>query len=205
MQILNLQAGFQICGLVFNIIAMSFVDRIKRNHIMPIGLLGCATCILIQMLLQKYYLPKGDKSGLYGATAMIFLFQATYSLFLDGASYFYIAEIWPSHLRSQGFAIGMASLCLFNMMWLLPAPTAIANISWRYYLFFIIIPTIGAIIVYFAYPDTLGKPLEEIAAIFGDEDIVAIYQENLTNADIQLAEFGMEQDDESKVVAIERE
>jgi MFS family permease len=204
-QILNLQAGFQLCGLVFNVIAMTFVDRVKRNWIISIGLVGCAVTILIQMLLQMSYLGKADRSGLLGATAMIFLFQATYSLFLDGASYFYIAEIWPSHLRTRGFAIGMASLCGFNMMWLLAAPTAIATISWRFYLFFIIIPALGAILVFFTFPDTLKKPLEEIAAMFGDQDIVAIYQSEVTNADIQLEEYRMNLADEDKAVSMECE
>lgn len=188
-QVLNLQAGFQLCGLVFNIIAMTFVDRIKRNWIMPIGLTGCAIAILIQMCLQMKYIGTTNKAGLSGATAMIFLFQAIYSLFLDGASYFYIAEIWPSHLRTRGFAIGMASLCGFNMMWLLAAPTAMAIIAWRFYLFFVIIPVLGAVIVYFTFPDTLRKPLEEIAATFGDEDFVAIYQNADTLADAQASLF----------------
>ncbi|KAL4802969.1 general substrate transporter [Aspergillus unguis] len=202
-QILNLQAGFQLCGLVFNILAMTFVDRIKRDWIMAIGLVGCAIVMMAQMLLQKFYLSDVDQSGLYGATAMIFLFQATYSLFLDGASYFYIAEIWPSHLRSQGFAIGMAALCLFNMMWLLAAPTAIAEISWAFYLFFIIIPVIGAVMVMVFYPDTLGKPLEEIAAMFGDEDAVAVFQSDVTDGDIRLEQFDLGV--EEKPVVVERE
>lgn len=33
--------------------------------------------------------------------------------------------------------------------------------------------------VWFLFPDTNGLPLEEIAAIFGDEDEVAIYQRDL--------------------------
>lgn len=184
---------------------MTFVDRIKRNWIIPIGLIGCAIAILIQMLLQMSYLGKVERSGLLGATAMIFLFQATYSLFLDGASYFYIAEIWPSLLRTRGFAIGMASLCGFNMMWLLAAPTAIASISWRFYLFFIIIPALGAVLVFFTFPDTLKKPLEEIAAMFGDQEVVAIYQRDITNAEIQLEEHQMNLTDKDKAVAVECE
>lgn len=164
---------------------MAFVDRVKRNWIIPIGLVTCAAAILIQMILQMKYVGTTNKAGLGGATAMIYLFQALYSLFLDGPSYFYVAEIWPSHLRTRGFAIGMASLCGFNMMWLLAAPTAMAKIGWTFYLFFIIIPGIGAVITYFTFPDTLKKPLEEIATMFGDEDIVAVHQQDVTLAEVQ--------------------
>ena len=30
------------------------------------------------------------------------------------------------------------------------------------------------------YPDTLNKPLEEVAALFGDHDLVALYSNNIT-------------------------
>jgi len=33
--------------------------------------------------------------------------------------------------------------------------------------------------VWVYYPDTRGKPLEEIAALFGDADEVAVYQEEI--------------------------
>lgn len=33
---------------------------------------------------------------------------------------------------------------------------------------FIIPGTIGSVIMWFMFPDTLGKPLEETAALFGD-------------------------------------
>ena len=33
--------------------------------------------------------------------------------------------------------------------------------------------------MFFTFPDTLNKPLEEIAALFGDDDLVAIYQRDV--------------------------
>jgi MFS family permease len=148
---------------------MTFVDRVKRVWLISFGLLACALLMMVEMLLQRFYLTTTNKPGLSAAAAMIFIFQTTFSLFLDGASYFYVAEIWPSHLRPQGFAIGMATLCSTNMIWLLAAPSAIAHIGWKYYLFFVCIPAIAAVVVFFCFPDTLRKSLEEIAGMFGDE------------------------------------
>jgi phenylpyruvate tautomerase PptA (4-oxalocrotonate tautomerase family) len=31
------------------------------------------------------------------------------------------------------------------------------------------------------FPDTLGKPLEEVAVLFGDTDMVAVYQTDFDN------------------------
>lgn len=91
------------------------------------------------------------------------------------------------------------------MIWLLAAPTAITTISWKFYLFFIIIPAAGAVVVILFYPDTLGKPLEEIAAMFGDEDAVAVFQRDVTDVDIQLEQYELVMVEQNKAVVIERE
>lgn len=38
---------------------------------------------------------------------------------------------------------------------------------------------IGSLVMFFTFPDTLNKPLEEVARLFGDEDLVAIYFETV--------------------------
>jgi hypothetical protein len=53
------------------------------------------------------------------------------------------------------------------------------KIGWKFYLAFIIPGTIGGIIMFIYFPDTKGLPLEEIAAIFGDEDDIAVYQREI--------------------------
>lgn len=183
-QILNFQAGFQLCGLVFNLIGMTFVDRVKRNRLIATGLMGCAIVMAVEATLQRFYLEAPERKGLIAAATMIFLFQTVYSLFIDGATFFYIAEIWPGHLRSKGYAVGIATLSLTNLVWLQGANTALVTIGWKYYLFFIVLPAIGSVIVWFYYPDTLHKPLEEIAAIFGDEDMVVVYQRDLEGSNV---------------------
>jgi len=65
---------------------------------------------------------------------------------------------------------------------LLPLPQlliATRNIGWKFYLCFIIPGTIGGIIIWLFFPNTKGLPLEEIAAIFGDEDEIAVYQREI--------------------------
>lgn len=179
MQILHFQCGFQLTGLVFNIVAMAFVDRVKRPHLIAGGFFVTACVMSAETALQKFYLNSNERPGLIACTAMIFLFQTTYSLFLDGSSFFYVAEIWPSHVRSQGFAIAMATMSLTNLTWLEAAPTAFETIGWRDYLFFICLPALASVVVLLFFKDTLHKPLEEIAGIFGDAEMVAVYQHEL--------------------------
>lgn len=129
--------------------------------------------------LQKHFLGSTNKSGLGAAAAMLYLYIIFFSLFLDGPLYFYVAEIWPTHLRAKGYALGMGALALANMIWLLAAPTAFVTIGWRFYIFFICFSALGCVVSLLWFPNTLHKPLEEIATLFGDHDLVKVYQEQI--------------------------
>ncbi|KAI1613805.1 general substrate transporter [Exophiala viscosa] len=179
---LQFQAGYVLCCLVFNIIAMTFVDRVPRNKLISFGFFCVMTCLIVETALQKYYIGTTDKAGLIGAVVVIFAFATSFSLFMDGPCYFYIAEIWPTHLRAYGYTLGIGALAVTNIIWLEAAPTAFANIGWRYYIFFIIFCAIACVTSFLVFPDTLHKPLEEIAAMFGDDDLVMLYQRDLVAA-----------------------
>lgn len=45
-QTLGLQAGFKVCGLTFNALAMLFVDKVKRNHLISYGFCKCFAIVL---------------------------------------------------------------------------------------------------------------------------------------------------------------
>lgn len=86
-----------------------------------------------------------------------------------GCQFTYISEMWPNHLRAKGMSLGVAMISFMNIIWLQSAPTAFATIQWKFYLALIIPSFFGGIIVWFFFPNTKDRPLEEVAAIFGDE------------------------------------
>jgi hypothetical protein len=45
-------------------------------------------------------------------------------------------------------------------------PVAIETIGWQYYLVFLIISAIILPVVYFGYPETMGRSLEELEVMF---------------------------------------
>ncbi len=88
---------------------------------------------------------------------------------MDASSYVYSSEIFPTSIRAQGAGFSVSGLFCFSLIYTMSAPTAFNNIGWRFYLIFIIVPLLGAGVMYFFYPETKGLALEEIAAKFGDE------------------------------------
>lgn len=69
----------------------------------------------------------------------------------------------------------MAIVCnvIINIVFNQVSPIAFSEVGYKYYSLFICTNLIGAIVVFFIFPETKGKSLEEIAEIFGDEVIVA--------------------------------
>jgi MFS family permease len=172
-----------------------FVDRFPRNKFIAFGIAGCMASLIIECALDATYasasaLLQPNESALKAAVAMIYVYVVFYEICLDGAQFAYLGEIFPTHLRAKGIAIGVAGICLMNIIWLqcefdflsdlrgwgfglimgTAAPTAFANIHWRFYLCFIIPGCLSVVMIWFLFPDTLGIPLEEVAAIFGDDN-----------------------------------
>lgn len=113
----------------------------------------------------------------------IFIFEMT----LDGGQFVYLSEIFPTHLRAKGISLGMAALCVINIVWLQVAPTAFRTIGWKFYLCFIIPGTIMAFVILFFWPNTKQMPLEEIGALFGD-DVEYVEQPAVTEEGAVVAE-----------------
>lgn len=59
---------------------------------------------------------------------------------------------------------------------LVAGPIGLDAISWRFYFIVIIPPAIEFLCVYFFFPETKRRSLEDIAEIFGDKVAVHYYQ-----------------------------
>lgn len=166
-----------------NVLAVLIVDRLPRHHLMTIGLVGALGALCAECAIQARYLGTTNEAALRAGVAMLYVYVFFYGVFLDGPTYFYLGEIFPTHLRAQGITMGMASLCAANIIWLQAAPTAFKAIRWGYYLFFIVITVLGAIWVFTSFPDTRNLPLEEIGRLFGDYVVSEEHQNANTSSD----------------------
>lgn len=168
-------------GIVENSLAMLLVDRFPRPKYIAVGMLGCVAAFGAEAGLVAQYAGSDNANALRAGVAMMFVFGFFYSFAIDGPQFCYLTEIFPSHLRAKGVSLGVATFSLTNIIWLQAAPSAFASIGWKFYLCLVVPSLLLAFVMWFTFPDTRGKPLEEIAAIFGDDDEVVVRQ-----ADVQI-------------------
>lgn len=78
----------------------------------------------------------------------------------------YPAEIVPLHIRAKANALSTSANWIFNFMVVMITPVAFASLAWKTYIIFAVINTAIVPVVYFLYPETALRSLEEIDVIF---------------------------------------
>lgn len=150
------------------------VDRFGRRTYLLLGTVGCIVSLIFLCALSAEYLNTSHLPGLRTAVFFMFFFIFWWSFFMDATQYVYVAEIFPNHLRPQGVALGLSVFYLASEVTLVGAPVALDRIGWKFYLVLIIPSACYLVALYFLFPETKGKTLEEIGALFGDTHVAAV-------------------------------
>ncbi|EXJ89880.1 hypothetical protein A1O3_02947 [Capronia epimyces CBS 606.96] len=172
-------AGLYCASTPPNLLECLYIDRMSRTKLVAIGLIILACIMSVYTALTAQFINTTNLAGQKAAVAMLFIFFFAYAATVDGPTWFYTAELFPTHLRSKGMVVGTGTYALSSLVWVMSGPTAIKNIEWRFFLIFIILNVLSAIIIWIWFPDTKGKSLEEIAALFGDDDLVVVYTRDI--------------------------
>jgi hypothetical protein len=85
-----------------------------------------------------------------------------------------------------------------------PGATAIASIGWKYFVVFACLTVITILVLFFYYPETKGKSLEELAELFGDTVVVHLTtateeEKNQLDMEIKAEEMKLEHVDVGKL------
>lgn len=90
----------------------------------------------------------------------------------------YPCEIWPFRLRSRGLSVTWMSCIVAVIFNTFVNPIALDAIGWKYYILYVVLLVIYGLVLYFFYPETRGRTLEEMAAVFDRTVVVAVDPES---------------------------
>ena len=146
------------------------VERIGRRKLFLIGTVG--QCL--SMVLAFGALIPGTESAAKGAAVGLFTYIAFFGATWLPLPWLYPAEINPLKTRSKANAVSTVSNWIWNFFIVMITPVLIDSIGWGTYLFFAVLNAIFFPFIYFFYPETSQRTLEEIDLIFAKG-----YTENL--------------------------
>lgn len=108
----------------------------------------------------------GKHSALVAAVFSLFWYQMSYPFGFLGLTFLYSTEVAPPHLRAKISGISNCWTWLFNFVVVEVTPTGFATITYRYYIVYAAINFAIVLSVYFLFPETNGRSLEEMDEIF---------------------------------------
>ncbi|EGU85041.1 hypothetical protein FOQG_02098 [Fusarium oxysporum f. sp. raphani 54005] len=158
--------------IVYSIFATSswfLIERVGRRKLL---LIGTAGQMLSMFLTMGFLIPGGSDPGTNapqiskGAIAGLFTYIASFGATWLPLPWLYPAEINPLKTRGKANATSTCTNWLFNFVIVMIVPIMISNIHWGTYLFFGCANATFFPILYWFYPETANRSLEEIDIIF---------------------------------------
>ncbi|KAJ5140039.1 hypothetical protein N7448_003447 [Penicillium atrosanguineum] len=158
-----LLSGFNgLWYLISALIPFVIINRLGKRWCLMIGAFGMGCCFLTMSLTIR--------SGTYAASIVcviaFFLYYTFFALGFLAIPWLYNAEILPLHLRSRGNAITTSSNWIWNFVTVMITPSVMSGQGWKGYLIFTVFNFCFIPFIYLFYPETTGRRLEEIDAIF---------------------------------------
>jgi len=174
------------------IIAM-FVTKFKRRHMYMLSATCMCLCfVAITVSLERMQValdsgpgnsnPAAGISGLF----FYFAFSPCYNIGNNALTYTYLVELWPYSHRSRGIGVQQIFGKLAGFFSTNVNSIALNAIKWKYLAIYCGWIAFEFIIIFFFYPETSGRTLEELAFLFEDnlnEKASAAVEKNIQYGD----------------------
>ena len=172
-----------VINVIMTLPALVYMDRWGRRPMFLVGAFFMALWMFINAGLLASDggpAPAGGLNGIaaeswviHGAPskaviACTYLFVASYAPTWGPASWTYPPELFPLRIRGKAVALTTSANWAFNFALGFFVPPAFVNIQWKVYILFGVFCTAMFIHVFFMFPETAGKSLEEVEAMFLD-------------------------------------
>ncbi|KAH7357277.1 general substrate transporter [Rhexocercosporidium sp. MPI-PUGE-AT-0058] len=147
------------------------VDRLGRRTLFLVSTAGMFVSYICWTALNSVFARDNNQTAGYAVLAFIFIYYFFYDIAWTPLLWAYPAEIFPYTLRARGLTITLSSAYLGLILGQFVNPIAMTDIGWKYYIVFCCLLAILLAIVYFCYPETKGRSLEEVAEIFDGKKV----------------------------------
>lgn len=169
-----------VINMVMTVPALLFIDHWGRRKLLMAGSTLMFVWLLCMSVLLGIYsepltnipadqmirITVNNKKASKAIISVSYLFVASFAPTWGPGIWIYCSEIFPTSQRGLATGICAAANWIFNFALAMFVPTAFKNITWRTYIIFLVFCFVMTFHVYFLFPETKGKTLEEISQMW---------------------------------------
>ncbi|KAF5640032.1 sugar transporter (hexose transporter) [Fusarium tjaetaba] len=149
------------------ILGARLTDVIGRRPLLIYSIIFCSCCFAVITGTSKLSLDQPDNASAANATvAMIFIFGIVFSFGWTPLQSAYIAECLSTDIRAKGTAVGNLASSIASTIIQYSSGPAFEDIGYYFYLVFVFWDLFEAVFIYFFFPETKDRTLEELSEVF---------------------------------------
>ncbi|KAH8695791.1 hexose transporter-like protein [Phaeosphaeriaceae sp. PMI808] len=161
--------GTEAWGFLVALVMAAITPRFPRRR-MYLLCSSCLVCVYTAWTIaQARNRITGTKETGYAVLVMIFLYKPAYCIGYNALTYVYMVEMFPYYVRTKGLSWfqfwGRSAVMLGSFV----NPIGLENLDWKYLIIYCVWLCFEVVFIYFLFPETYGKTLEELTFLFESE------------------------------------
>ncbi|KAM6494859.1 General substrate transporter [Amanita muscaria] len=167
-----------VLNVVMTVPAIVLIDRWGRRPIILIGTLLMGFFLFIVGGLQatfgewamvgnsRAWVIKDNMVATNAIIACSYLFVCSFAASMGPVSWTYPAELYSLKIRGKAVSLATATMWAINTMLAFTVPPSLSSIAWKTYFIFGAFNLAAFLHIFFMFPETVGRSLEEVEDIF---------------------------------------
>ncbi|KAH6997426.1 general substrate transporter [Ilyonectria destructans] len=151
--------------------ALFLIDKVGRRPLLMCGAAGTfISLVIVGSVIGAYGSSHGisNKAAGWVGIAFIYIYDINFSFSFAPIGWVLPSEIFNLGNRSKAMAITTSATWMCNFIIGLVTPDMLESLGWGTYIFFAAFCLLAFVFTYFFVPETKGKSLEDMDAVFGD-------------------------------------
>ncbi|KAI5122871.1 hypothetical protein M0805_003323 [Coniferiporia weirii] len=177
-----------VLNVVFTIPAIVYIDKWGRRPMLLIGTALMGFWLFLVGGLQgrfgewgtvdgsAVWVITGHEAATRGIIVCSYLFVSSFAITMGPVSWTYPAEIFPMRVRAKAVAFSTSANWIFNFALAWAVPPGLSTIAYKTYFIFGTFNFAAFIHIFFCFPETKGRTLEEIEDVFSQGHIFTAWK-----------------------------